>query len=167
VDTVRLKIPYAFVKDRARVNWQDVRFGLVNQLLDSEAPIEKAIDEAGVSESPSDALFDLIASSDVDQTQGLVDELAKREATASEDEIRGKWLYIVLAWLFEHRAAIDDPLRHVEQVYADFGCPDEIATFVRYMPMDGPELGAPQLDERRLFERWGAYVDDASRRYRP
>lgn len=55
----------------------------------------------------------------------------------------------------------------VEEIYADFGYPPELAAFVRYMPMVGPDLGTTTLNEARMYERWQAYLDSAARRFRP
>jgi hypothetical protein len=85
----------------------------------------------------------------------------------SEDEIRDKWLYLVLAWLYEHRAEVPDPLQRVEEVYADFGYPEQLANFVRYLPMEGPGLGSREANERRLFERWKRYIDGAASKFSP
>jgi hypothetical protein len=73
----------------------------------------------------------------------------------------------VLAWFYEHRAEVPDPLQRVEEVYADFGYPEQLAKFVRYMPMEGPDLGSREANERRLFERWKRYVDDVASKYFP
>jgi hypothetical protein len=75
------------------------------------------------------------------------------------NELREAWLDVVLAWLYDHRAELEDPLEMVEAVYADFGYPAQIASFVRCMPMQGPDLGSPAANEQRLFERWKRYLD--------
>jgi hypothetical protein len=72
---------------------------------------------------------------------------------------------LVLAWIYEHRGAFLDPLQTVEEVYADFGYPERIAGFVRYMPMDGPDLGSREANEQRLMERWKEYLDATAPTY--
>ena len=89
------------------------------------------------------------------------------EIERTEAELRDKWLYLVLAWLYEQRGAVPDPLQTVEEVYADFGYPEEIAGLIRYMPMDGPDLGSREANERRLFERWRQYLDSAAAKHLP
>ncbi len=42
MDIVRLRIRYRFVRDRVRVSWREVRFGLVNYLLDPQVPVEES-----------------------------------------------------------------------------------------------------------------------------
>jgi hypothetical protein len=50
-------------------------------------------------------------------------------------------------------------------VYADFDYPEEIAGFIRYMPMRGPDLGSKQLNEKRMLETWGRYIEEGTRRW--
>ncbi len=167
MDVVRLGIPYQFACERTRLTWRDVRFGLVNELLDPQAPVELAVAQVGERAEPSAALLELAGAGKNEPTFGLVEQLANEEPPRSEDEIRGKWLYLVLAWFYEHRAEVPDPLQRVEEVYADFGYPKQIANFVRYMPMEGPDLGSREANERRLFERWKRYLEEVARTYSP
>lgn len=144
------------------MSWRDVRFGLVNELLDAQAVIEMAVDRVGETEDPSSPLMELAGAGKDEPLVELVQALAGSEAPRSEEEIRNKWLYLVLAWIYEHRMEDPDPLQRVEEVYADFGYPEHIASFVRYMPIEGPDLGSREANERRLFERWRRYLDDAA-----
>lgn len=82
-------------------------------------------------------------------------------------EMEAKWLYLVLDWLYQHRADLADPLQTVEEVYADFGYPECLSSFVRYMPMQGPDLGSRAANEARLFERWKSYLDECAGRLVP
>jgi len=165
VDIVRLRVPYQFVRERTRMSWRDVRFGLVNELLDPRAPVELAIDQVGERAEPCAALLELAGADKNEPTFELVEQLAYEEPPPSEDEIRDKWLYLVLAWFYEHRGEVADPLQRVEEVYADFGYPEQIAKFVRYMPMEGPDLGSREANECRLFKRWKRYIEEVAPTY--
>ena len=147
------------------MSWREVRFGLVNELLDPRAPIDLAVNLVGELPEPSASLLELAGSNKNEPTMEIIKQLAGEEPPCSEDEIRGKWLYLVLAWIYEHRDGFSDPLQRVEEVYADFGYPEQISNFVRYMPMEGPDLGSIEANERRLFERWKRYVEDAAVKY--
>jgi hypothetical protein len=147
------------------MSWRDVRYGLANELLDPQAPVELAVDQVGGRAEPSAALLELAGASKNETTVELVEQLANEEPPRSEDEIRDKWLYLVLAWLYEHRGDFPDPLQRVEEVYADFGYPEQIAKFVRYMPMEGPDLGSREANERRLFEQWRQYIEGVGPAY--
>ena len=166
MDIVRLCVPYRFVGERTSVCWRDVRFGLLNELLDAQAAIEMAVDQVGEREDPSSSLLELAGAGKNEPIMDLVEQLAGGESPRSEEEIRNKWLYLVLAWIYERRDEDPDPLQRVAEVYADFGYPEQIASFVRYMPMEGRDLGSREANERRLFERWKRYLDEAAALHR-
>ena len=163
MDLVRLRIPYEFLRTRVPQSWRLLRFGLQNDLLDESAPKDMALDLIGRIREPSAALLALATAERADPMAELVDQLATEEPLVPEGDIRGQWLYLTLAWVYENRAEIADPLRMVEEVYADFDYPERIAQFVRYMPMEGPDLGSLEANERRLFDRWKAYLDEVGR----
>jgi len=68
---------------------------------------------------------------------------------------------LVLAWLYEHRLKLADPLGDVESVYADFDYPEEMSRFVRYMPSDDPDLRDHRLNQARIFGKWEQYLRQA------
>jgi hypothetical protein len=149
------------------MSWRDTRFGLVNELVDPETPVALAVDQLDELAEPSAMLLDLAGAGQGEPTLEFVELLADGEPQHSEDEIRDKWLYLVLAWTYEHRGQYPDPLQRVEEVYADFGYPEQVVGFVRYMPMVGPDLGSREANERRLFERWKTYLDKVGPAYSP
>jgi len=63
---------------------------------------------------------------------------------------------------------VPDPLQEVEELYADFGYPDAIGDFVRFLPPnDGyhPELHTKDENERRLFRHWEEYLERGIRHF--
>jgi hypothetical protein len=99
----------------------------------------------------------------------LSEKLANLEPAQDEGEIKTKWLFLALAWLFEHRDEYDDPLEMVEAIYAQFDYPHEIEQFVRYIPTAESvyDAGAHSHEENisRLFTLWREYIDGARLRY--
>ena len=75
--------------------------------------------------------------------------MADSEAEESPDKIAGKWLYLLLFWIYENRDVYEDPFQVVEQVYAEFSYPRSMEPFVRYMPSN-----EPTVRERR--EKYGS-----------
>ena len=166
MELVKLHITAEFVRDRTALTWREVLFGIDNELLSPEAAVDLAAGQVATLEAPAPALLELAGLSPGEPTRHLVESLAAA-ADAVEDRgaLQKKWLYLVLAWIFEHRSSYPEPLRAVEEVYADFGYPEAVASFVRFMPMIGPDLGSKEDNERRLFESWKQYLDEASREY--
>ncbi len=164
MDVVRLSVPYRFLEAQLRPTWRDVWFGLVHELLDVRAPAEMAAQRVLEAEAPSIALIELSSAKGEATTRVLVEQLAALEPVQSDEQVRDRWLFLSLAWLYEHREQCSNPLQRVEEVYADFGYPKEVASFVRYMPMEGPDLGSREANEARLLERWKRFVEDARAR---
>jgi hypothetical protein len=162
MDLIKLRIPAAFVLSRTPMSWREIRFGIENELLDPDAPVDLAMKQLVTVEHPSVALVDLATLGKHEPTERLVDQLAGGEPERPSDEMRDKWLYVVLAWLYENQGGYQDPLQTVEEVYADFGYPAQMRGFVRYNPMDGPDLGSREANERRLLERWKRYLDETA-----
>jgi hypothetical protein len=165
VDLIKLEIPASFVEGRTALSWREVRFGIENELLDPHAAVDIAVQQCAERDRPSTNLLELAAAREEEPTAELIDQLAESEASQPPAEIRRKWLYLVLAWTYEHRSEYRDPLGRVEEVYADFGYPEELAPFVRYMPLDAPDLGSREANEGRLLTRWKEYLDYASKCY--
>jgi hypothetical protein len=166
MELIRLRIPYGFIKARTRMNWREILFGLQEELLDPAVPTELAAHL--VDSDTSDAtLIELAGLSRDSDSREYVTALAAREGPEELSDIRAKWLFIVLSWVFEHRSEYSDPLLTVEEVHADFGYPNENAGFVRYMPSTAPDLGSRELNEARLYDNWVQYLQTCSRRYSP
>jgi hypothetical protein len=159
---IATKIPYDFVRQRVKLSWRDVQFGLEHQLIAPRIAIDKAMDRLCESGEASQDEVDLASRSESEPILALVGRLAAAE-NAAADDVQANWLYLVLTWLFESRASLSDPLAKVEEVYSDFGYPHEIASFVRYMPMVGPDLG--NQNEARLYDYWKSYLDQAAKHF--
>lgn len=165
MELIRLEIPSSFIKERVALSWTEVCFGLENELLDPSAPVDLAVAQAIELETPPSALVELAGASRGDPVLDLVKLLAGREPRPPDNTIRDKWLYLTLAWIYEHRDEYSDPLQAVENVYADFDYPSQIAGFVRYMPMKGADLGSKAANERRLYDRWEEFLEEYNTSY--
>jgi hypothetical protein len=78
-------------------------------------------------------------------------------------DARLSWLRILMAWIFENRNELNDPLAHVEQLYADFGYPDEIYDLVRFNVPSGeyrPQDHTTQQNHDRLMKMWEHYCKE-------
>ncbi|HVZ38834.1 MAG TPA: DUF2247 family protein [Candidatus Kapabacteria bacterium] len=163
---IHIKIPYDFICRSVDIDWQDILFGLENELISSTVAIEQATVILNNSGRYEPDIVDVASCSPADPIIELVARLARREQPRPEGNVREKWLYIILAWLYDHRHSIADPLSMVEEVYADFDYPEEVAPFVRYMPMVGPDLGSREANEERMVGNWKAYLDRTGERFR-
>jgi hypothetical protein len=158
-------IPYEFISQRAELNWNEIKFGLDQQLIKPKAAINRATEHLCATDAGPKELVELASRTESESVAELVFRLADAETPPTDEQMKAKWLYLVLAWLFENRESLVDALGMVESVYSDFDYPKEIAPFVRYMPMDGPDLGNREQNEARMFDRWKTYLDRASKRF--
>jgi len=162
---VLVVIPYGFVTKKAHLSWREVIYALSQGIFSSFSVVEHAMGELRLADEYPQSLVDLASLNKGEPVHPYVDELAESEPTQSIEAIRDKWLYLLLAWVFEQKDSYSDPLKIVEQIYADFDYPESIAPFVRYMPSDEPDLGSLDKNEARLFDKWKMYMHEQGKRY--
>jgi hypothetical protein len=157
MDLIKLNVSASFILDRTSLTWRELLFGIDKELISPNAAMdfaanrmERGDDSAGV--------VDLATSMKGQGIRALVEQLANMEPQQSTAQVRDKWLYLVLAWIFAHRKEYGDPLRVVEEAYADFDYPQLVAPFVRYMPMTGLDRGNREENEQQLYENWERFI---------
>lgn len=157
MEQLEIQVPYPFIRARARLSWRELKFGIEQRLLRPRDAIEVALDSLEQGDA-GERVAELASASPQEPISELVDRLASKEPQQELLSIQRKWVFLVLAWVFEHRVDFKDPLEIVEKVYADLGYPEQVTPMVRYMPMDGPDLGSKERNEQRLFQRWTDYL---------
>ncbi|MCP4592693.1 MAG: DUF2247 family protein [bacterium] len=159
-----VKLAADFVLDRLELSWSDVKWGYEHGILSAAGVVEFAVARLAEDEDAGSAVVELASLSPQEHAEvpSVLEKVLQSEGVAWSSESRRKWLYLVLAWVHEHRDELPDPLGIVEQVYADFGYPVEIQSFVSYMPPeDGYEPQAHSHEENvaRLFTKWKKYLE--------
>ncbi|MDR1462191.1 MAG: DUF2247 family protein, partial [Azoarcus sp.] len=152
------------IRKCASLSWREALWGYEHQLIGWSDVVDLAVDRLRSDSDEREIELSCLNKSNTSRIGELLRELA-----ASEPEKLGlmsakKWLFLVLAWTLDNKDRADDPLAEVETIYADFDYPDEIESFVRYMPMtDGydPSQHSRKDNENRLFENWRKYLDVA------
>lgn len=157
MEQVQISIPYSFIGQRAQLTWSDMRFGIEQGLLRCQDVAEVAADqlERGVQ---NELVVELAGAAPDESVLERVQRLATAEQNEDRLDVRRKWVFLVLGWIFEHRANYPDALDLVEKVYADLDYPEQVAPFVRYMPSDEPDLGSRERNEQRLISKWADYL---------
>jgi hypothetical protein len=113
--------------------------------------------------------YDLVLSlADVDKSniwrvsEALYD-LAKLDYVEPESS-KSKFVYLSLVWAYENRhTKYKRPLDAVSDIFATFGCPDEISHFVPFLPpTDGydPSKYSTKKNLERLYNFWRQYLYD-------
>jgi hypothetical protein len=159
---MRTRIPIHYVLGKMRPTWADLRFGLQRGYINETDVVEAAVEQVRDNPDATSTEIDLagLLKNEVNHVRLLLHQLASTPETADATAAK-KWLYLVLAWLYDQRESLDDPLGAVEAVYADFGYPEEIVGFVRYMPPRDeyrPQDHSREENVSRLFRLWNEYL---------
>jgi len=150
---LNMQVPLEFVQSRTALTWPEVEFGVRNGWLDPEDAVKIAMAEVDREPSPSADVLEL--ASVLPRERGRVPELIERLGRSGGLVSRDKWLYLLLDWVYCNRSALTDAFQVVEEIYATFDYPDEISSFVRYMPAKDPA----HAGEKPMLNAWRQYLD--------
>lgn len=161
MNSITMKIPLEFIRSRVDLTWSDILYGLVQQLISPTLAIQLAGEHRNAKHSVAGREDELADLQSFESVIDAVRELSSESPRVSDSVMRKKWMYLSFAWVFENQSSFHDPLAIAEELYEEFDHPKEIASFVRYMPMQGPDLGTKAKNEARLIRNWESYLDSA------
>lgn len=101
----------------------------------------------------------LLLSDEIDLVDDLISQIDPKDEPI-EAQARF-WLFLSLAFVFEKRRDLVDPLTIVEDLYGEFDYPVEIQGMVRYIPV---QAGMP-TGVTAIFERWAAWLEEVGAEY--
>lgn len=135
---------------------EELREGLRGGWLDERGVVAVALNELTLgADDPTVVELGCLLSDELDRVREILvvpdrDHSEDREMDAPSRV----WQFALLQAVYAQRAGVADPLGRVEELYAAFGYPPEMASFVRYMPLStGDEPG-----ESALMERWARFL---------
>jgi hypothetical protein len=147
-------------KNIVHLNWKDILWGYRKHIIGWKDVINYANDMIINGSSNQDAFeLSMVNSSTIFELGDLLEKIAG----SLEDYSNEKWLYVLLLQLYNFRYDIKDPLGEVETIYENFGYPEEIESFVRYMPVSNdydPTKHTQEENEKRLYFNWKQYLDN-------
>ena len=160
-DLVRFVLPATFINSAVRLTAAELVYGYRRGWLSEHGVVAIALTSygEGVEQSQPEKDLALLLSDDLDRVPQLVDEL--EESVNTDADSSSVWLFLALAWVYEHRADYPEPLEVVEMLYADFEYPDEIQGIVRFMP---PPAGAA-TGNAAIEDRWKDYLTRKTAEY--
>ncbi len=152
------RIPLAFVQPRKKITWREVEVGVQEQWLSPMDAVALAVVEVERGEEHADVIaLASVFSKDEVAVPGLISNLVGCNPGNSELEARLTWMRILLAWFYENRSSFADPLGIVEEIYADFGYPDEIRYLVRYNP-PAKSVSEDSVGNSAMLRKWAEYL---------
>jgi hypothetical protein len=161
-------IPLRSLRDLPPLTWAEIEYGYSHQLIGWRTVVDIAASK--LAEGSNDPIEIELAGvgKDTDwKIDSLIQRLAEKEPPKAESELAGAWLFVSLKWLYENKMNFPNPLREVEELYADYGYPSTISQFVGFLPpTDGyqPELHTREENEERLYNLWANYLRSTARR---
>lgn len=139
--------------------WQEILFALKNKIVTVEDVIEYAIYIINEDTMGFDIVLEITCLQTDEDIYPYLEQLIMLEDSQDITDIKDKWLYLILKWLYENRNDIENVLGIVEEIYEIFDYPEDIVSFVRYMPSEAGDLGSPELNRKRLFKNWENYLE--------
>lgn len=154
-------IPLQFAQSKSPLNWMDLLWAYKRNLLTWKDLIQVAINRV---DSGSDNSLEIELAAVGKESVWKVSELAQalaKQCSYSDEASKQKWLFLSLAWVYENREKLADPLGVVEGIYADFDYPSAIESFVRFLPpSDGyaPAQYSQEQNHQRLMTNWEDFL---------
>jgi hypothetical protein len=80
------------------------------------------------------------------------------------DAIRRKWVWLVLSWLYENQRDDRDVFEKLDDLYADFDYPPDMAAFGPYAPAYQVK-GDPAVQREQVVSAWQQYLARAAEEF--
>ncbi|EOI5718098.1 DUF2247 family protein [Cronobacter dublinensis] len=151
---------FSLINNKLDFSWEDICWGYKHHLIGWKDVVCYASDK--ISHGDDNEVVIDISLIDKHNLHEL-DELLGKIAVISDSYSKDKWLYFKLWMLFISKDEINDPLGEVEKVYDFFDYPEEIESFIRYMPATGsydPSKHTAEENIQRLYSNWKDYLDN-------
>ena len=154
-----LTVPIEFLRQNVKPTWPELVWAYEMAILGwknltdvAEAEVESGRDDVSMVELAG------VGRSDSWRAIEIAQDIAARCGAVNQESCQRKWLHLLLKCLYERRDQFSDPLQIVEQLYADFDYPEEIAGFVRWMPARESVSGEAE-GLQRIEKEWKAYLE--------
>lgn len=170
MNSLSISFPYSYASKLVKLNWYDILFAIDNGFLSHQSAVEHAISELEKEENCDQNVLELVSLTPTEliQQQSInpfINKLASQIPEQVKKETKDKIMYILLSWLYEHKEQYLDSLKVVEIIYDDFGFPEIISSFVRYMPTDQPDSGSIEMNTERLLTNWKSFINRQQAKY--
>lgn len=142
--------------------WIEIKFGLDNHIIKNEDVIDYAIYIFDDNILGYDNVLQITLLDKDENVYPYLKKLVDLEGVKDIRYIDDKWLYAILNWLYDNKDKYQDVLSIVEDIYEKFDYPNDIRSFVRYLPSTFGDLGSKELNRQKLFNNWEVYLKEYS-----
>ncbi len=148
-----------FIVRNADLAWQDMLYGLDHGYIDERTVRDLAIEKVRADSSleSCEMRLSVLNDSDLYRVREILTQAISTHTIEQEDRPKRKWCFLSLQWLFEHKDQVADPLGAVDEIYADFDYPEEVAPFVSYESAY-PRAAHEPTGKDLLLSRWAGYL---------
>lgn len=134
------------------LSWKELRYGLNKRYIDERGVSRYASEILTLDSCDKQVELASLNFQDLFNAHELLNSLAQDSKTTKDPS--KIWIYILLSWLFENKHNYIDPFEIIDEIYADFGYPEEISTLVRYMPATEDSAKS----ENQLVRNWEKFL---------
>jgi len=140
------------------LTWREILYGLGHNFISDKDAVDFAFLTLSEKSSQEEMELAFLSDRELYQTVNVLQRLASDERGANTS--LDSWLYLFLSWAYDHRDYFADPLGVVEELYANFDYPEDIASIVRYMPLPEGEVGGHEY----LYTNWQRVISSYKQR---
>ena len=164
----RYRIPIEYIISLVPLNWRELYWGYDHDYIGWSDLINYAINKVvNGSNNPLEIEMAGVLKNESWKVSDIARDLRSEDQPQDDQHIQHKWLFIVLSYIYDSSDKYSDRLTEILMVYADFEYPEEIAAFIRYMPVDKKYLTiyGHLGPEERLLKIWEDYLEKKGKFY--
>lgn len=165
-NSLSIQVPYNFIREKINsLTWRELQYGILTGYTSKQTAIEYAIATISSSEDSKSLHFQLASlyNSELSLVENLLTQIAKEEALQNENEMKRKWVYLIIFWLFSNRGTpvfINDtppiPLNGLFEMllvlFEDLEYPVELAGIIGYSDEADESMSYLEAIEKYLVE---------------
>ncbi|PIC82956.1 DUF2247 family protein [Sporosarcina sp. P1] len=180
-NSLLIVVPYEFVISKTDLSWKELYFGTKCGFIKPDAAIEKAVKLISQEEKISTSLVDLgsLFKHEVSLVEPYLVELADQEPVQDINNIKEKWLYLILSWLFKHKEQytilhaevpylLHDSYEKVSVIWEDFDRPVVLEDLFGEKYINAPTYFIINNESRDLTnfdELWESFLNTQEKRF--
>jgi hypothetical protein len=155
-EVINLYKKYDFSLTEEKWSWQELLFGLENKIIGKKDIINYATHVLEEDIQGFDLVLQIAIADEHEDIVSYLHELCHLETPEQDSFIKDKWRYVLLKGLYQQRADVDNFNGKVEEIYADFDYPEDMAGFIGYMP---------SIEGKSMDESWQEYLKNAKDKF--
>ncbi|MBC1425574.1 DUF2247 family protein [Listeria seeligeri] len=148
---------FNFSQTRTNWNWQEILYGMENKIIARSEVINYATHVLDEGILGFDWVLKVAIADEYEDILPYIHELIYLEDSEDNSTIQDKWRYAILKELYANKSNYEDFNKKVEEIYADFDYPEDMAGFIGYMP---------SVDGKSMEEAWQEYLTSSEGKFK-